>query len=272
MMWRSVSPTSRSSIRDVAGRVALITGGGGGMGRAIAARFLDDGDAVVIADLSGEALFAAVADLHREATPLDALQVDVRLVGDCARMVEEAIAKHGRLDVLVNAAGVWVEGPTAEMTEEQWDRTIDVNLKGTFFSCRSAIPHLERTEGCIVNISSDYGLVGGPGAAIYNASKGGVCLLTRSIALELAPVGVRCNAVCPADVDTPMLAGQARDYGEDDREGYLAGLLANYPQKGRARFIRPEEVAALVSYLASREATPMTGACVPLDFGVTAGY
>jgi NAD(P)-dependent dehydrogenase (short-subunit alcohol dehydrogenase family) len=187
-------------------------------------------------------------------------------------MVADALERLGRLDVLVNAAGVWVEGPTAQMTEEQWDVTIDVNLKGTFFACRFAIPHLERTEGCIVNISSDYGLVGGPGAAIYNASKGGVCLLTRSIALELAPAGVRCNAVCPGDVDTPMLEAQARDYGGGDRQGYLRALLANYPQRERARFVRPDEVAALVRYLASPLAAPMTGACIPLEFGVTAGY
>jgi NAD(P)-dependent dehydrogenase (short-subunit alcohol dehydrogenase family) len=99
-----------------------------------------------------------------------------------------------------------------------------------------------------------------------------VSLLTRSLGLELAPKRVRCNAVCPADVDTPMLEGQARDYGGGDREGYLNALLANYPQREHARFIRPEEVAALVRYLASREAAPMTGACIPLDFGVTAGY
>ena len=186
-------------------------------------------------------------------------------------MISETIAEHGRLDVLVNCAGVWVEGPTAEMTESQWDRTIDVNLKGTFFACRYAIPHLERTGGCIVNVSSDAGLAGTPGAAIYCASKGGVSLLTKSLGLELAPKGVRVNAVCPNDVDTPMLAGQARDYGGDDPQGYLEALLARYPQKERARFIRPEEVAALIVYLASREAAPITAACIPIDFGRTAG-
>jgi NAD(P)-dependent dehydrogenase (short-subunit alcohol dehydrogenase family) len=250
----------------------LITGGGGGMGRAIAASFLRDGDRVAIADISAEALIGAAAELGGSGATLDTLEVDIRRVEACERMVADTVARLGRLDVLVNAAGVWVEGPTAEMNEEQWDRTIDVNLKGTFFACRCAIPHLERTEGCIVNIGSDYGLVGGPGAAIYNASKGGVSLLTRSLALELAPKGVRCNAICPADVETPMLEAQARDYGGGDRAGYLNDLLANYPQRERARFIRPEEVAALVSYLASPGAAPMTGACIPLDFGVTAGY
>jgi NAD(P)-dependent dehydrogenase (short-subunit alcohol dehydrogenase family) len=256
----------------VSARVVVVTGGGGGMGRAIAARFLGTGDAVVLADRSRDALDGAVAELSRDGTTLDASEIDVSVVAECERMVAEVVERHGRLDVLVNAAGVWVEGPTAEMTEEQWDRTVDVNLKGTFFACRYAIPHLERAGGCIVNISSDYGLVGGPGTAIYNASKGGVCLLTRSLALELAPKGVRCTAVCPSDVDSPMLAAQARDYGGGDEHGYLDSLLAHYPQKERSRFIRPDEVAALVAYLASEEAAPMTGACIPIDFGVTAGY
>ena len=119
---------------------------------------------------------------------------------------------------------------------------------------------------------AQHGLVGTIETAIYTASKGGVSLLTRSLGLELAPRGVRVNAVCPNDVDTPMLAGQARDFGGDDPDGYLAALLANYPQKERSRFIRPEEIAALIFYLASPEAAPITGACIPIDFGSTAGY
>ena len=253
-------------------RVVLITGGAGGMGRATAERLLAQSDAVVIADISGEGLLSAVADLAGDGRTIDAAQVDVSIVADCERMVEETFDRHGRLDVLVNAAGVWDEGPSVDMTEARWDRVLDVNLKGTFFACRFAIPHLERSEGCIVNISSDYGLVGGPGTALYNASKGGVCLLTRSLALELAPKGVRCKAVCPGDVDTPMLHGQARDHGGGDPHGYLDDLLAHYPQGERRRFIRPQEVAALIAFLASAEATPITGACIPIEFGITAGY
>jgi len=253
-------------------RVVLVTGGAGGIGRAVAERFLERGDLVTLADLSGERLLEVVADLAAHRDRVDAVQVDVREVAECRRMVEETVERRSRLDVLVNCAGVWVEGPTAETTEEEWDRTIDVNLKGTFFACRFAIPHLERTEGCIVNLSSDAGLVGTAETAVYCASKGGVSLLTKSLALELAPKGVRVNAVCPNDVDTPMLAGQARDYGGGDPQAYLDALLAKYPQRERARFIRPEEVAALIVYLASPEAAPITGACVPIDFGSTAGY
>lgn len=253
-------------------RVVLITGGAGGIGRAAAARFLSSSDVVILADASPEKLAVAAAGLSAERPPVETIVADVAQVAECEHTVGETVARHGRLDVLINCAGVWVEGPTTEMTEEQWDRTIDVNLKGTFFACRFAIPHLLRTHGCIVNLSSDAGLVGTAQTAIYCASKGGVSLLTRSLALELAPEGVRVNAVCPNDVDTPMLEGQARDYGRGDPDGYLAALLSKYPQGSRARFIRPEEVAELIAYLASPQAAPVTGACIPIDFGSTAGY
>ena len=248
--------------------VVLITGGAGGMGQAIARRFLQRGHGVMLADRSRDGLAAAADALGMVAT----LVADVTSVADCERMVEETVERMGRLDVLVNAAGVWVEGNTWEMTEAAWDRVIDVNLKGTFFACRYAIPELMRTEGCIVNLSSDSGLGGNPGCAIYNASKFGVNGVTRSLALELAPHGVRVNAVCPGDVDTPMLAGQARDFGDGDETGYLATLLEKMPQATRARFIRPDEVAALVAFLASDDATPITGACIPIEWGVLAGY
>jgi NAD(P)-dependent dehydrogenase (short-subunit alcohol dehydrogenase family) len=250
-------------------RVVLVTGGGGGIGAAVASRFLSLGDRVVLADISSDALANAVETLPG---PVTSVAADVRVVADCDRMVAQAVETGGRLDVLVNCAGVWVEGPSVEMREDQWDRTIGVNLKGTFFSSRAAIPHLMRTGGCIVNISSDSGLGGNPGCAIYNASKFGVSGLTASMGLELAPHGVRVNAVCPADVDTPMLASQVRDFGGGDEQVYLDALLAKYPAAQRARFIRPEEVAALVAFLASEDAAPITAACIPIEFGLTAGY
>jgi NAD(P)-dependent dehydrogenase (short-subunit alcohol dehydrogenase family) len=225
------------------------------MGRAIRARFEADGDRVVTADLRGADVVA-----------------DVTEVRDCERMVAAVLDLHGSLDVLVTAAGVWVEGPSAAMAETDWDRVMDVNLKGTFFAIRYAIPHLVEAAGCIVAISSDYGLVGGNGAAIYAASKFGVNGLVRSLALELAPLGVRINSVCPTDVDTPMLAGQARDFGGGDEEGYLRTLLDTLPQGGNARFIRPDEIASVVAFLASPEAEPITGIAMPVEWGVTAGY
>jgi NAD(P)-dependent dehydrogenase (short-subunit alcohol dehydrogenase family) len=250
-------------------RVALITGGASGIGRATADRLLADGFRLALADVDADGLDRAVADVG----PGDALAVptDVRSFDACAAAVSAAVDRFGRLDALVNCAGVWVEGPTETMTEADWDRVVDVNLKGTFGMCRAAIPPLETTGGCIVNVSSDAGLWGNKGAAIYCASKGGVTVLTKALAVEVAERGIRVNAVCPGDVDSPMIRYQAETFGVGDPEGYLARLLEAYPQRP-PRFIRPEEVAELIAFLCSDRATPITGAAISIDFGLTAGY
>ncbi len=148
---------------------------------------------------------------------------------------------------------------------------MDVNLKGAFFVISAAIPHLVKTAGAIVSIASDAGLVGNNGAAVYCASKGGLVLLTKALALELAPHGVRVNAVCPADVATPMLEMQAKVYGAGDEDGYRARLLKHYPQGGRrASSARGSGPPRAVSVRA--RAAPLTGVALPIDFGVTAGY
>lgn len=250
--------------------VALITGAASGIGRATAKRLRQDGRRVALVDIDPASLAETVRQLG-EPDAAVGIVADVRSFDECARAVAEAAAWGGRLDIVVNSAGVWVEGPSDAMTEADWDRVVDVNLKGTFFMCRHAIPALIATGGCIVNVSSDAGLWGNKGAAIYSASKGGVTVLTKALAVELAERGVRVNAVCPGDVDTPMLENQARTFGGGDRAGYLAGLLEAYPQRP-ARFIRPDEVAELIAFLCSERATPITGAAISIDFGLTAGY
>lgn len=247
--------------------MVLITGGAGGMGLAFARRFLAAGAELALADVSQERLAEAGALADR----ILLIAADVAKVADCARMVAEAVARFGRLDLLINAAGIWVEGPADEANETDWDRCLDINLKGSFFACRFAIPALEKVGGAILNIASDAGLMGSAGAAIYCASKGGVALMTRALALELAPRGVRCNAICPCDVETPMLAGQAAEYSKGDPEGYRRRLLSIYPQGARARFATAEEVAEFVFALASPSLAPLTGACLSIDFGTTAG-
>lgn len=241
-------------------RVALVVGGAGGMGQAIARRLQADGFRVAVADLAGR---VTGGDLQ--------VALDLRETASCAAAVAEVLAWGGRLDVLINAAGVWREGPAEEVTEADWDLVMDVNLKGAFFAIRAALPRMG-AGGAIVNIASDAGLVGNAGAAVYCASKGGLVLLTKALALELAPRGIRVNALCPGDVATPMIEFQAERFGGGDPEGYKAALLAHYPQGARARFITAEEVAGFVGYLCSEAAAPITGAALSMDFGVTAGY
>jgi NAD(P)-dependent dehydrogenase (short-subunit alcohol dehydrogenase family) len=200
------------------------------------------------------------------------VQADIRSVAECERVVAETLARHGRLDALVNCAGVWVEGDSALATEEQWSLCMDVNLKGTFFMCSRALPALKASKGAIVNISSDAGVVGNAGAAIYCASKGGVTVMSKALAVELAPAGVRVNALCPADIMSPMLQGQADRFGNGDPQRYFRQLLSHYPQGDAARFITPQEVAQHIAFLLSPAAAAMTGASVMLDSGVTAGY
>jgi len=252
-------------------KVALVAGGAGGMGTAIATRLAAAGYAVAIADLACERLTSAVASLTAQGAEVRSVPLDIRKVCACAAAVEAVIGWHGRLDVLVNAAGVWREGDAVTMTEDDWDIVLDVNLKGAFFLIQAAIPHLA-AGAAIVNIASDAGLVGNNGASIYCASKGGLVLLTKALALELAPRQIRVNAVCPGDVATPMIDFQAERYGGGDPEGYKAKLLSNYPQQAAARFIRPEEIARMVAFLCEESAAPITGAALSIDFGVTAGY
>lgn len=233
----------------------LVTGAASGIGAACVARFATGGWRTVGFD--------------RGAVPRADVPVtgDVRAVAD----VERAVASAGAgLRAVVNAAGVWSEGPSGDVTEDEWDRVVDTNLKGTFFVCRTAIAPLRAAGGgSIVNLSSDAGVQGNAGAAVYCASKGGVSVLTKALALELAADGIRVNAVCPGDVDTPMLAGQARDSG--DPEAYLARLRAQYPAGDATRFATPEEVAELVWFLCQPVARAITGALMSIDNGLSAG-
>ena len=250
-----------ATIDDWSGKTVLIVGGSGGMGRATAQEFESAGANIAIADINIENLPAQYL----------AIKSDITRVADCAGMISKTIGRFDRLDILVNAAGVWVEGESAAMSEAQWDRTIDINLKGTFFACRHAIPELEKTGGQIINIASDAGLMGNAGAAIYCASKVGVVLLTKALALELAPKSIRVNAICPCDVETPMLEFQARAFGGGDPHAYIAKLRSIYPQGPCQRFAKPAEIAAFIFTIASPRLAPITGAALPIDFGTTAG-
>ena len=248
--------------------VALITGAAGGIGGATVERFLVGGWRVAAVDIN-TVHTNIETDVEGHEGDLLSIPADLRDVDQCRRAVADAVQWAGQLDIVVNAAGVWTEGPSAETTEQEWDRVVDLNLKGLYFVCSASIPHLASTRGGIINMSSDAGIQGNAGAAVYCASKGGVSILTKALALELAPLGVRVNAVCPGDVDSPMLRGQAA--ATNDPAAYLDRLLRGYPQAASARFIEPVEIAELIWFLAQPSATAITGANISIDFGLSAG-
>ena len=247
--------------------VVLITGAAGGLGSALARRFAAGGWRVAASDINSDGLHTLANSL-----PLAASEViDLRRPANCAELLSRVLASTGRLDALVNAAGVWREGPVESCSEADFDLVMDVNLKAAFFMCAAAIPALRDSRGGIVNIASDAGHQGNRNAALYCASKGALTLLSKTLALDLAPDGVRVNCVSPGDIATPMLDYQAERYGKGNPTGYKRELLALYPQGRNARFIRPEEVAELVWFLCQPCAEAISGANLAIDFGLSAG-
>ena len=252
-------------------KVVLITGASGGVGRASAARFLEDDYRVVMADINEALLAEALGEFEKTYTgKVKSVVCDVTTTQDCRNAVEKTIAAFGRLDVLINSAGVIKKGPVEKVPEEDWDFLIDVNLKGTFLMCHHAVPELKKTRGVILNIASDAGILGFVGHAVYCASKGGVVLMSKAMALDLAPHKVRVIPVCPGNIMSPMLEYEAQTSGKNP-DVYFKETLAEFPQGDAARFINPPEVASLLAFLASDQAEAMTGAPVHLDFGSTAG-
>ena len=246
--------------------MVLITGGAGGMGIAISLLLRNLGCKIAVIDISQDALSRLREQLNDEnVLPLHA---DITKPDNCEKAVNDTIASFGRLDILINAAGLWVEGPSDSMTETDYDRIMNVNLKGAFFMIKYSIKYLELVKGQIINIASDAGIKGEGSASIYSASKGGLILLTKSLAIELAERGIRVNAICPADVETPMLTFQATTYSPSDPESYYNNLKKNYPQGKHTRFIRPAEIALFIKSIAEIEC--ITGAELKIDFGTTA--
>jgi NAD(P)-dependent dehydrogenase (short-subunit alcohol dehydrogenase family) len=228
------------------------------MGYAVVERLAADGWAV-----------AAGARSPTDRADVLSLSLDVTSGTSCREAVAATIAEHQRLDLLVNCAGVIRKGFPTEFSEQEWDLVLAVNLKGPFLMSAAAIPHLIESGGSIVNVASDAGLIGLPEHSSYCASKGGLILMTKAMALDLAPHGVRVNAVCPGNVLTPMLEAEAAQTGSP--EAWLDGQRRGQPQGEASRFVEPEEIAGLIAFLASDEAAAITGAALTIDFGTTAG-
>jgi meso-butanediol dehydrogenase/(S,S)-butanediol dehydrogenase/diacetyl reductase len=240
-------------------RVALVTGGASGIGAATVRRFASEGARVMIGDQNtegGEALAKELGDavaFHG---------VDVADLAQVEALVEATAAHFGRLDVLVNNAGIGSFGQTPDLDPAQWIRVIEVDLHSVFYGCRAAIPRLrEAGGGAIVNTASISGLLGDYGFAAYNAAKGAVVNYTRTLAIDHARDGIRTNAVCPGPIDTPLASILMQN------ETAMAGYRASIPM---GRVGKADEVADVIAFLASDDARYVNGACIPVDGGLTA--
>jgi meso-butanediol dehydrogenase / (S,S)-butanediol dehydrogenase / diacetyl reductase len=241
-------------------RVVVVAGGASGIGAACTTRFAAAGDRVVVLDTADPAGLSLPADAS-------AVRIDVRDSAACDDAIERVLAQHGRLDVLVNAAGVITRATALDTTDDEWHRQFAVNVDGTFFLSRAAArAMIANGGGAIVNIGSMWGTVGGTGHAAYCAAKGAVVQLTRAMALDHARAGVRINAVCPGEVDTPMLRAGGRAEALSDAQ--ISALGSSSIPLGRVA--APDEIASVIEFLASPAASYMAGAIVAVDAGCTA--
>jgi NAD(P)-dependent dehydrogenase (short-subunit alcohol dehydrogenase family) len=248
-------------------KVALITGGAQGIGRAAAFRFAGEGAAVVIVDINEASGNRTADEVRSSGGTCDFLHCDVSLANDVRTVVEETYRRHGALHVIYNNASVFLpgaDGRITEVSEETWDRILAINLKSVYLFCRFGIPLVIRSGGgSIINTASSAGLVGIPDCDAYTATKGATIALTRSLAVEYRPQGVRVNCIAPAGISTPMMAQSNLTDDSFDEERFL-GLRS--PSR---RYGTPEEIAGIAAFLASDESSYVNGAVIVADGGTT---
>ena len=244
-------------------KVALITGATSGIGEATAILFAQEGAKVTITGRNEKRGHAVVERIVKEGGKAIFIRADVRKAEECRHAVKETLRVFDRLDILFNNAGVFYPHTTLDCTEEEWDLQMDVNLKGTFLMAKAALPGMvEQGRGVIINNSSGWGIAGGDAAVAYCASKGGVVLLTKAMAIDHGRQGIRVNCLCPGDVDTPMLSEDARRRGLK-WEDYLAGCA----DRPLGRIGTADEIAKAALFLASDDSSFMTGAALVVDGG-----
>lgn len=254
-------------------KVVLVTGGTGGIGKAIAAGFLRKGERVYITGRKEKTLEETRRELTRISDDINVIKGDISSTDDCYNIVDLLIKEEAKLDILINCAGIYYEKLIEDVSETDWDIMINTNLRGPFFMTKNAMPYLSESKGSVVNVGSTAGITGFDADSVYCAAKGGLTLMTKALAVECARRGVRINIVSPDMVKTPMLDIGFERSNMESRKEYDSMQLGNYPQgKESARFITPEDVAKSVMFLAYAEySEAVTGANLVMDFGLTAG-
>lgn len=248
---------------DFSGKRVLITGGTSGMGEASALSFVGAGARVVISGRNHDRARTIISSSKRLAGSVAFVGGDIGERRKCDLIVTEAVGILGGIDILVNSAGVIYHATAEETTDEQWLETMNVNVNGMFYICRAALPHLKSSQGTIINIASDAALTGSRHLTAYCASKGAVLQMTRAMALDYAPAGIRIVPICPGDVDTPMLRGEFSDRGLDAE----TGLRESAEAVPLNRVCTAQEVADLVLFACSDSARFITGYPIVLDGG-----
>jgi len=252
---------------ELEGKVAVITGGANGIGRATAELLAQEGAAVALVDLDANALEIAKAAIEAAGGRAVAIQADVSSEDDARRAIETTVAELGRIDILFNNAGIARRSTVVDISIDDWDKVVAVNLRGVFLMSRFAIPRIAETNGgAIINTGSGWGLVGGGQAVSYCATKGAVVNLTRAMAIDHAAENIRVNCVCPGDVDTKLLRGEGEQLGMDP-----AAWMAESADRPMQRVGRPEEIAQAVLFLATERSSYITGTTMVVDGGGLAG-
>lgn len=243
--------------------MALVTGAASGIGRGISLRLAEMGAFVAVLDIDEIKGRETAAEIEAQGGQGVFLKCDVRSAANCRRAVEAVIEKTGRIDILCNCAGVAIRKDVVELSEDEWDRALDVTLKGIYLLSHEVVPHMIRNGGgSIINIGSGWSLKGGPRAASYCAAKGGTVNLTRAMAIDHGRHNIRVNCVCPGDVETPMLRSECVQLGQE-----VEAFMREAANRPLARVGTPEDVANAVLFLASPMSSWITGAALVVDGG-----
>jgi NAD(P)-dependent dehydrogenase (short-subunit alcohol dehydrogenase family) len=250
-------------------KVVVVTGAGSGIGRACAASFAAEGAKIVVVDVNPSAAEAVVEQIEAAGGQAVAVVADVSKAADAQKIAQEAAARFGGIDCLVNNAGIQTYGTVVDTDEETWDRTLNINLKGVFLVSKYCIPEIaKRGGGAVVNMGSVQGIRTQRNVAAYTATKGAILAMTRTMALDHAAQNIRVNAVAPGSVDTPMLRWAAGLFEPDDPDSAIEQWMALHPL---GRVARSDEIAQVVLFLASEQASFVTGATIVVDGGLSIG-